>query len=345
MPQKNDLKKKLKHLDQVLEEQKNMLIVVHNNPDPDALASAVALRHLAEKRYNVKTSIAYGGLIGRAENRALVKEIKIPLKNINRVRFASYDRIAVVDTQPGAGNNSLPKDVDYHIVIDHHPSRKHPKSVFTVIEPKLGATATILMELLVKSEIALTPNIATALAYAIRSETQDLGREAHERDINAFFKVYSQASVKKFARISTPKLPRSYFKMLARTLNHASSFRHLIIANLGEVEMPEIVAEMADMLLRHERMSWALCTGRYQGELILSLRSSNPGARSAKVIKHLVPERANAGGHDMFAGGKISLENLSEEEISELEDNVSHQFAKYLGFDNADWKPVLEDGA
>jgi nanoRNase/pAp phosphatase (c-di-AMP/oligoRNAs hydrolase) len=53
---------------ELIKNKKEILIIVHNNPDPDAIASANALSFLAENLSNVKASIAYGGSIGRTEN-------------------------------------------------------------------------------------------------------------------------------------------------------------------------------------------------------------------------------------------------------------------------------------
>jgi nanoRNase/pAp phosphatase (c-di-AMP/oligoRNAs hydrolase) len=338
-----EIRGKLARLDRVLEGHQNLLIVLHNNPDPDALASAYAFSYLAQKRYNIQPHIAYGGMISRAENRALVHELKIPLKKLDRIRYTSYTCIAVLDTQPGAGNNALPADVECQIVIDHHPRRHEVKSAFVMIDPHIGSTATLITQLVNAGGLAIPTDLATALSYAIRSETQDLGRETSEQDIEAYFMVYPKASMRKLARIIRPKLPRSYFVLLAKALQQAKVSRHLICAHLGDVAMPEIVAEMADMLLRHQRISWALCTGRFKKMLFMSLRSSNPKAKAGKIIKQLVPDQNNAGGHDTLAGGRISLDNLQEDEITILEIKISQQFAKLMGYANVEWKPLIED--
>jgi nanoRNase/pAp phosphatase (c-di-AMP/oligoRNAs hydrolase) len=334
----------LTKLDQIFDGQKKLLVILHNNPDPDALASALAFSYLTQKRYNVQTDITYGGLIGRAENQAMVKElIKIPFKRINRIRYSIYDRIALLDTQPGVGNNSFPSDVECHIVIDHHPRCRGAKAALMLLNPQIGATATMLIQLLEACKLPISTDLATALTYAIRSETMDLGREVSEQDIKAYFTVYPKASMHKLARITCPKLPRSYFVVLANTLERARVFRHLICVHLNQVPMPEIVAEMADTLLRHQRISWVLCTGRFKKNLILSLRSSNPKAKAGKLIKDLVPDRNNAGGHDLFAGGRIEIHHLQEAEIDILEIRLAQQFAELLGYKNADWKPLLEN--
>ncbi len=319
---------------------KNLLIVLHNNPDPDALASGMALKHLLETLFGLKASIAYGGIIGRAENKTMVRLLKIRLKRLNRVRLKRYDCVAVVDSQPGAGNNNWPHQKRCQLVIDHHPKRRNLKADLDFIDTHIGASATLLVEWLDAAKIPIPGNIATALLYAIRSETQDLGREAGDRDIAAYRIVHPRASMRQLAKISHPKRPRMYFQTLALALERTFIFRHLIFAHLGAVHAPEMVAEIADLLLQHQRISWCLCSGRYNNEMIISMRSSNPKARAGKIIKKLVPNPDMAGGHDMFAGGKIVL----SEDGENIADTLRQDFARVMGYKNADWKPLMEEG-
>lgn len=333
--------KTLTALKRVLGGQKRLLIVLHDNPDPDAMATAFALKYLTEEAFAIKATIAFGGLIERAENRAMVRELRIPLKRINRVRFDTYDRIALVDTQPDAANHSLPAHVDCHIVIDHHSRRRGRQSDFVVIDAGVGATATLLIEWLLVSELEISADLATALVYAIRSETQDLGREASKRDVQAYLTLYQRASIRKLARITHPKLPRSYFITLARVLRRTESFRNLICTHMGNVPYPEVVAEMADLLLKHQRIGWSLCTGRFKGWLYLSLRSANANARAGRVIRRLVPDKSAAGGHNTFAGGKVRLTDHTDEKINALEEKLTQDFAKAMGYETAEWRPLL----
>ena len=332
----------LDKIETLFEASKRLLIVLHDNPDPDAIASAWALTRLVETQYNVKTTMAYGGYVGRSENRAMVRELGIPLKRIGRIRFASYDRIALVDSQPGARNNSLPSDISCHLVIDHHPRRRGLRAELAVIDTDVGATATILVEWLLEDDVEIGADLASALSYAIRSETQELGREASRRDIQAHTTVYPKASMRKLARIIHPKLPRSYFVTLKEAISRATSFRNTICAHIGEVPYPEVVAEVADLLLKHERISWVLCTGRFVNELIISIRSSNRNAKAGRLIQRLVPDRDRAGGHDTFAGGRILLTGYQKEEIDALEQGLSHRFVQLLGYDSAECKPLVE---
>ncbi len=328
-------------LGMLLSSKKRCIILLHDNPDPDALASGYALSVLITARYGLKSSILYGGLISRAENRAMVRLLEIPLKKIGHVRLDHDDFIAMIDTQPGSGNNSLPKGTRCHLVIDHHPRNRKRDSDLEMIDPVVGATATILVYWLLESGVEFSTNLATSLAYAIRTETQDLGRKTTDEDIRAFFAVYPRASMKKLSHIAYPKLPRNYFQALSDGLQKTYCYRNLISAHLGIIPYPEIVAEMADLLLRYERMSWCLCTGRFGNHLYLSLRAAAPGANAGKIIQKLVGDPARAGGHETFAGGRIPLQNGGDGDGPE--NRLSQQFARQFGYPNPYWKPLLAD--
>ena len=336
------LSKELKTLSELFSGNQSLLIIVHNNPDPDAIATAAALQFLVKQKFNINSDIAFGGNIGRAENRAMVKKLKIRMKQINRISIDKYDRIALVDTQPGSGNNSLPKKKKCHIVIDHHPKRRGAKTDLFIIEPEIGVSATILVEWLIANNIDIPADLATALSYAIISETQHLGRETNKRDIQAYLLVYTKSSIRKLAQIMNPTLPRSYFVSLAKTLTNTYIYKNLIYSNLGDVPNAEIVAEMADFLLRHDRIGWSLCTGRFKDKLIISIRSSNPKARAGRFVKRLAKNSDTVGGHDMVAGGFIPLAGQSKAELGNMDSSLVANFARLTGNKEADWKPLLD---
>jgi hypothetical protein len=115
---------------------------------------------------------------------------------------------------------------------------------------------------------------------------------------------------------------------------------------LGEVPTPDIVPEMANFLLRHERIRWSLCTGIFNGELIVSMRSSNPKAKAGNLVRRMFATRIKSGlnkvgGHDMSAGGRIPLQDFPEKDLNELENGLSQDFARLLGNKESQWKPLL----
>ncbi len=335
------IRKILRALDDILAGARNLLIVLHDTPDPDAIAGGMALQALCASRYGIDASIAHGGMINRAENKAMVSELGVRLHSLDSIRFGDFDRIAVVDTQPGRGNNALSPDTHCHIVFDHHSTMESGTTDLVIYNKRIGATATLLGELLHAAAVNIKTNLATAIAYAIRTETLELQREASERDIQMYLSVYPLSSLRKIGAISWPKLPNFYFEMLAVALVKAKIFRHLIFIPIGEVAIPEVVAEMADLFLRRERVTWVLVMGYFSSHAYFSLRTTHYKGQAFRILQNILKDDTNAGGHDTFAGGRLAIDQtLSSEEI---EDQIKTQFAASFGYKRAGWKKLINN--
>src|SRR5512138_2238966 len=217
-----------------LQGRRDLLIYMHDNPDPDAMAAAMGLKHLVECTTDLRATLALGGIVGRAENRAMVERLKVPLIPAEVLNTDHFDTIAIVDSQPGTGNNSLPAGRPVDIVIDHHPAREESAhaTCWCDIRPQLGATSTIVLQYLREKNILLDTALATALFYAIRSETRDLGREATAAEREAYLYLIPLVDHHLMFRIQQPKLPRQYYESLDRALRMADAWGDVITVNL-----------------------------------------------------------------------------------------------------------------
>lgn len=287
------------------------LVLTHDNPDPDALASATILTRVLRTALNQKVTTAYGGIIGRAENQEMVRSLRLRLSHIRNLNLKRYRHFALVDTQHRSGNNQLPFRVVPDIVIDHHPVRANTQNgPFYDIRPRYGATATILAEYMLAAGVRPTQAEATALIYAIRSETQDFAREYAGPDKAVYDHFFPQANHRLLARIQSPRLPLTYFRNLHDALENLESVDTLILSHLGKVEQPDIVPEIADLLLRMEGKTWALCTGLYGDRLYLSIRTTNTRADAGSLMHRLLRRRGKGGGHGRIAGGWVDLSKV-----------------------------------
>jgi len=335
-------KKKLDNLRSLLSGHHNMLIVLQDFPDPDAIAAASALKEIANTIGNVQCSVACGGVLGRAENRMLVRYLDINLLSTDQIMLADFDLLAMVDTQPGTGNNSLPHDVVPDIVIDHHPIRRATRrSPFYDVRSKYGSTSTILYEYI--SSFGITPDtkLTTALLYGIRSDTNDLGAESIQADIDASIDLYPDANKKMLGRIQTERLPQGYFKMLARGLQNARLYSECVVSGIGEINNPDMIGEIADLLLRHEESIWALCYGIYNGKMLLSLRALETKQDAGRVMHKVVNKYGTGGGHNVMAGGQIPLVAGTPEEIKRIERHVISRFLKVTNSPPDKWEKLV----
>ncbi len=307
---------------------KKILILPHNNPDPDALASSAALRLLIRQILKKDCLIGCGGTIGRSENRALVSVLGLPLTPVEQL-FPGFDgSVILVDTQPGRTNNALPAQITPTAVIDHHPDWGNNKDVpFVDLRDSYGATSTLLTEYLQHAEIRMEARVATGLFYGISSETQHLGRETMPADIVASQFLYPYVNKRLLGAIETPRLRRGYFDIIAQAVHNALLYDDVVIATLDSPLYPDAVAEIADFLLRMETANWAACLAPYEGFLYVSLRTEDPDATAGQLLASILPA-GMAGGHGMVAGGRMKI---SPRRWRQAANNIAGQFLKSLG--------------
>ncbi len=320
-------KTKIQQLTAVLNPHKTMLIVMQDNPDPDSIAAAVALRKLANTLADVQCSIAYSGTIGRAENRALVRYLGLNLRQMDQLDVAAFELFAVVDTQPGIGNNALPENIEPDIVIDHHRCRQRTRHCrFTDVRSHYGATVTILYEYFKAADIKIDTPLATAMLYAIRSDTQDLGRDASRADIQALTELFTLANLRALSSIQRGKVRRDYFQMLADALEQANVYGNAVVTNLGSIDNPDMIAEVADLLLRDDLTNWVMAYGFSGAKLWLSLRTEQEQVRADTVMHRIVARKGAGGGHPGYAGGQISIKDKTPQQIERLEKLITNRF-------------------
>lgn len=344
MSNRTDTQKKLAELRPMLAKASTMAIVLQDSPDPDALGAAVGLRQLAHDLADVNCSIVCGGTVGRAENRALVRYLQLNLRVPEALEMRRFDLVAMVDTQPGLGNNSLPEDVSPQVVIDHHlTAGRTRRAPFTDVRSRYGATSTILHEYLLDAGVEPDVPVATALLYGIRSDTQDFGRESTRADIAAYEALYPLANKRMLGAIQRGQVGPDYFRTLAVAIGRSERVGDAAYCSLGELDNTDMIAEVADLLLRHEQANWSLCWGDSGGRALLSLRTSlGEDARADKVMKRIVSRRGTGGGHDTMAGGQIPIRQDDAAYRRRLDETILRRFLKASGNDGKPVRKITE---
>lgn len=307
----------LERLFAALGEVRSVLILPHNDPDPDAIASAVALCYLLAEKLGAESQIAYKGIIGRAENRALVRYLHHPLRRLTGADIRQERPIALVDTQPGAGNNALPATLVPAVVLDHHPLRVESSAAgFAEVRPETGSTSTILTEYLQAAGLEPPPQLATALFYGIKTDTLGLIRGAGPADVVAYFYLQSKVDVQALVEIERAQVPVEYFQKLDSALHAARVYQDVLISYVGPVRHPDLAAEMADLLLRLRGTQWVICMGVYKGELILAVRTRSRRNGAGELVRTVVGNQGTAGGHGVMAGGHVPLRGQNPEQVA-----------------------------
>lgn len=304
----------LQYLDRSRGKLSPLLILTHDYPDPDALAAALALQHLAQSGFGISSRIAYGGEVGRTENKAMVRLLKIPIHRIKPAWFNKYASVALVDTQPAFENNSFPKSRKATLVIDQHPSATAPNADLALVDPDCGATCVIIAQALLQNGTTIPTRVATALAYGILTDTLDLHRAKRPDVVETYLQVLPQCDMRLLARIQNPVRSRKFFATLGKGIRDATLQRRVLVSHLGPVETPDLVSQVAEFLLAYQRVAWCFVTGRFKGRLHASLRTNRPDAQAGEVMRDAFEDRKQAGGHGSIAGGSCPIPIEATEE-------------------------------
>jgi nanoRNase/pAp phosphatase (c-di-AMP/oligoRNAs hydrolase) len=332
----------LERLESILADRPSVLILPHNDPDPDAIASAVGLDYLLRERFSIQAKIAYRGHIGRAENKALAQYLNNPLRHLRDADLLAADKIALVDTQPGTGNNPLPSARTADIVIDHHNYRPtSAESALADVRPELGASSTILTEYLQEAGLDPPSSIATALFYGIKTDTMGLSRKADPADVSAYFYLQSKIDVNALVQIEQAQVLPEYYRWIDDALHAVRIYADdVLIVYLGTLPYPDLSAEIADFFLRLKGIQLVLSMGFYENELILSVRSRNKKIGADKLVQDLLKGRGTAGGHGVMAAGHLYIRPGESPDVLAAE--LEKQAVVYLKkTEDIPWKALI----
>lgn len=276
------------------------------DPDPDAIASALALKRLLWRRLT-SCVIAPIRPITRPQNLRMVQLLGISLTPPQDLNLEDYNRKALVDSQPS--HHDPLKAYRYDVIIDHHPRVPETKARLVDIRPDYGATSTIMTEYLREARIKPSLKLATALYYGIKTDTANFERPATEADVRAFHYLFGftrRPLVRRleFAEFNIPML--GYFQ---QALNRFRVRHNRLYAFLGPVTAPDILVILADFFLRAGEISWTIVGGIYQDKLVVIFRNDALRKNAGRLASRAFGKLGSAGGHAASARAEVPIDN------------------------------------
>jgi len=285
-----------------------VLILLHNDPDPDAMASGLALRNLLRR---TKATAIIGALQGvtRPENLRMANLLDIHVETITPEDLPGYDRIAMVDVQPHYFAGLIDK-VD--LVIDHHPAQPGYSAVFRDIRPDYGSTCTILTEHLRAVDVNISERTATAMLYAIKSDTLFFNRQANAVDLDAFSYLYPLADAAMIRKMEGAELTFDRLEYVTRAQQTGSATEQVFCAFLGRTPREDFIPYVADFFLQVEDVKWTMISGIVGDMLIVSVRNLGYTRNAGELVRKLFAEVGSAGGHRAMAKAVVPLRAFRE---------------------------------
>ncbi|MGA7562220.1 MAG: DHH family phosphoesterase [Desulfobaccales bacterium] len=299
------MRKPVQRLYQLFSRDDRLLILI--NPDPDSIASALALKRLLWHRLSgcIISTICP---ITRPQNQRLVNLLEITLTPLKEIAPGDFPRKALVDNQPGHREEL---DVfHFDAIIDHHPRLPGTQAEFVDIRPEYGATATIMTEYLREARITPSLKLATALYYAIKTDTANFERPAVEADMRAFHYLFRFTRQPVVRRLESSEFNLDMLHFLQLALNRFCLRQNRIYAFLGVLAAPDILVILADFFLRAGEIAWTIVAGIYQKQLVVIFRNDGLHKNANRLAVKAFGQLGQAGGHLASARAEIPLEKL-----------------------------------
>ncbi len=301
------MKEKINQLKKIFQKSDKLLIII--NPDPDSIASALALKRLC-RPWLSSVTIAQTRETRRLENRMMQKLLGIKLESLSRIDVGEHTKAAIVDGQPDFfGQYNIPH-ID--IIIDHHPTKEDYPAEYKDIQPQCGATSTILQEYLEAARIKPSSKLATTMCYGIKTDTENFERNTIRRDAIAFGKLFAYAHPGALTNIEKWNIPRECIPVFRQALNEFNVKRDVISVYLGEIKISDYAVMVADFLKSFEGIHLCVVIARHNNQILVILRSFGGKYNVGQMAASAFSEIGSAGGHRTMARVEIDIKKAGE---------------------------------
>ena len=311
-----------------------VLIVCHDNPDPDSLASAMAVKHICEQIGQTVT-IAHGGLIEHQQNIGMVKLLEIDLRRIilsweiNDLLEES-DIVICVDFNKSGANNILPKEFQPTIIIDHHFSENRPIGEIVLVRQEYAATSSLVATISMNSGFEITTEIATALAFGIRTDTLGFTRSFNEVDLTALSWLNKFVDWNLLRSFEIPPRSQDVLEIFKNALQDMYRVNNLLLVPINNLANRDALSQVSDFLLPTEGITTVISFGVRRNKVILSARSSDESVNLGQILEGEF-EEGTAGGHAVMAGGQIPFEDLDSGNERDAMENMASKLKEIFG--------------
>lgn len=314
-----------------LDSLRKVAIFTHHSPDIDAMSSMMGIEFLFRKKYGAECSKFYTGRISHPQNIALDNLLDAGMQPITEYEPDSYCLRVLIDTIPI--NAGIETDVDFDVVIDHHPDLPNGEFKGLAINLKAGSCAATVYELIVESGVEFNGDndydvkIATALIAGIYTDTDHmLSVDTTEFERNAFGGLAEVADTDNLRKIIFYKRPKAWIDAKSQAYKNAY-IDDEGYAIVGMSFLPEkhwdLLADQTDEMVQWDTCHTAIAFAVIGTDTLVGcVRSVNPSITVKEVCKKLAGNHGQGGGKQgkgryHYDLGSQSIDPEEDEEIKE----------------------------
>jgi nanoRNase/pAp phosphatase (c-di-AMP/oligoRNAs hydrolase) len=310
----------------MVRENDSLAVLMYGSPDPDAIASAMALQELLKQKSGLSKCVFVATEpVARQQNIEFLRAMKIDVQLLQKTDLHQYNLVAIVDAQPTFFGDAL-ADIQPQIVLDHHPCTTVWHAELADIRKGYGALSTIMMEYLIVAKVKIPKKLYTALLYGIRTDTNNLERGVSLEDINAYYITFTRANLELIRRIEMNQIPDRFIKHFDHAYHHRKRYKDRIVCFIGKIESPDACVQVADFFLHLIDIYYVVIAGIVKDKLVVILRGDGYRQDCGAIAETAFGSFGKAGGHKSAARVEIPLESLEKIMPSDFTQEAIDQF-------------------
>ncbi len=192
-------------------------------------------------------------------------------------------------------------------MIDHHPQQPGYSAVFKDIRPDYGSTSTILTEHLRSVDVNISERTATALLYAIKSDTLFFNRQANRVDLEAFSFLYPLADATMIRKMEGAEITLERLNYVMKAVQAGRMAEQVFCSFIGTAPREDLIPYVADFFLQLEDVKWTIISGVVNENLIVSVRNLGYSRNAGEFVRKWFADIGSAGGHRAMAKAVVPL--------------------------------------
>lgn len=299
-------------LKSMVREGDSIAILIYGSPDPDAIASAMALQELLKQKSGLsKCAFVATEPVARQQNVEFLRAMKIDIHLLEQTDLHQYNLVAIIDAQPTFFGDAL-GNIQPQIVLDHHPCTTVWHAELADIRKGYGALSTIMLEYLLVAKVKIPKKLYTALLYGIKTDTNKLERDVSLEDINAYYLTFTRANHELIRRIEMNQIPERFIKHFDHAYHHRKRYKDRIVCFIGKVESPDACVQVADFFLHLIDICYVVIAGIVKDKFVIIFRGDGYRQDCGAIAEKAFGSFGKAGGHKSAARVEIPLESLKE---------------------------------
>ena len=310
----------------MVQENDSLAILMYGSPDPDAVASAMAIHELFRRFATLsKYTFVATEPVSRLQNAEFIRAMKVDIQLLDKIDLGAYRLKVIVDAQPTFFGEAL-GDIHPQIVFDHHPCTSVWHAELADVRENYGALSTMMTEYLLAAKIRIPKKLHTALLYGIKADTNNFERDVILEDISAYYLNFALANRQLIRRIELNQIPERFLKYYDYAYHNKRRYRDRIISFLGKVESVDACVQVADSYVRIVGVSYAIIAAIVKEKLIIIFRGDGYRHDCGAIAKKAFENLGSAGGHRSAARVEIPIETIKETLHNDISQEAIDQF-------------------